>query len=513
MKVRRCGELALLVEVETIEAVHDLHTALTESPPAGVVELVPAARTLLVYFDPHVVDSSTLSRQLERTEPAGNPDSAIGDLVILPVVYDETDLVETADACGLSVDEVIAAHTAPDYRVAFSGFVPGFAYLLGTDPRLRLPRRSAARHDIPAGSVAVAGEFTGIYPRSATGTWHVLGRTETTGWHPGDPGEFSRPGTRVRFERVPELPEPAMRPVADGRTFGTANSRGSVEVKRPGELTTVQDLGRPGHAARGVGRSGAADRPSAALANRLVGNSDSAPCLESTFGGLSLLFHSGARVAVTGAPCALSRNGHGEMMNSSFNMAAGQALTLGAPTAGVRTYVAVRGGFAIPPTFESRSTDVFSGLGPPALSVGDILPIGHEQCGPAPPARFRAPVPAPAGIELIVRILLGPREDWFDPDALRLLTGSTYVVTSASSRAGIRLDGPTLHSDQGCLELPSEPAVAGAVQVQPSGLPTVLLTDHPVTDGFPVVAVVAAADLPVVAQARPGQRLRFRTLT
>jgi biotin-dependent carboxylase-like uncharacterized protein len=283
-----------------------------------------------------------------------------------------------------------------------------------------------------------------------------------------------------------------------------------IEVLRPGPLTTVQDLGRPGLAALGVGTSGAADRRSAALANRLVGNPEGAACLESTFGGLALRFGHRARVAVTGAPCPITRDGRGEAMNAPFTVGPGTEVGLGSPSSGLRTYVAVRGGIGVPATLGSRATDVLSGLGPAALSSGDLLPFGGEVCGPLP-ALDVAPVADPPRIALSVRVLPGPREDWFIPDALRTLGSARYTVTAQSNRVGLRLDGPAL-SRARQEELPSEGMVAGALQVPPSGLPVLFLADHPVTGGYPVIAVVVSEDLPVVAQACPGQIISFRIL-
>ncbi|HVV09938.1 biotin-dependent carboxyltransferase family protein [Amycolatopsis sp.] len=283
-----------------------------------------------------------------------------------------------------------------------------------------------------------------------------------------------------------------------------------IEVLRPGPLTTVQDMGRPGLAALGVGASGAADRRSASLANRLVGNPDGAACLESTFGGLALRFRHRTHVAITGAPCPITRNGRGEAMNAPFTVGPGEDVVLGPPSSGLRTYVAVRGGIGVEPTLESRATDLLSGLGPPALSAGDVLPVGGAITGPLPAVSV-APVADPPRTGLSVRVLPGPRDDWFTPGALQVLGNSRYTVTSESNRVGVRLDGPKLTWDRQ-EELPSEGMVIGAIQVPPSGLPVLFLADHPVTGGYPVIAVVVSEDLPVVAQACPGQAMTFRVV-
>lgn len=246
-------------------------------------------------------------------------------------------------------------------------------------------------------------------------------------------------------------------------------------------------------------RSGACDLRSYELANRLVGNEPGAAVVEVTFGGLTLLAEGDVVVAVTGAPCA------GVPLNAPTTLRAGEVLRLGSPRSGLRTYVAVRGGVAVPPVLGSRSTDLLSGLGPPVLSKGNVLPVGCEH-GPMPGVDF-APVADPAAGDLVVRVTPGPREDWFAP---RALIGRTYTVSSNSNRIGARLEGTPLERlREG--ELPSEGMALGALQIPPSGLPVLFLADHPVTGGYPVIAYVAADDLDACAQLRPGQSLRFIT--
>jgi KipI family sensor histidine kinase inhibitor len=497
VKVRRCGETALLVETEDVLG---WYAALTARPLPGVVDLVPAARTLLVRYE-STVDFGVMVSRLSDVTPI-EPAAASGDPVTIPVRYDGEDLAVVATATGLSEEQVVSVHTGPEYRVAFTGFAPGFGYLTGLDERLRLPRRDTPRTRVPAGAVAVAGEFTGVYPRPSPGGWHLLGSTTVTLWDPArENPALLRPGTAVRFEAVSSLPSaPARQAPASVTTDG-------IEVIHCGPLGTVQDTGRPGYASLGVGRSGAADAASAALANRLVGNTPAAACLELSFGA-TLAFREATRVAVTGATCALTRDGRGEAMNAPFDVLPGQILVVGPATVGLRAYVAVRGGVAAAETLGSRSTDVLSGLGPDPLSPGMVLPIGDAYAGP-PPAVQVAPVPAPSTDDLVVHVLPGPRDDWFTEETVATFLHGRYEVTAESNRVGVRLTGPALRRSRDG-ELPTEGMVAGAVQIPPNGQPIVFLADHPVTGGYPVVAVVRSADLPVLAQARPGQVVSFR---
>jgi len=284
-----------------------------------------------------------------------------------------------------------------------------------------------------------------------------------------------------------------------------------IEVLATGPYATVQDLGRPGYAHLGVPRSGAADAVSLRLANRLVGNTEDMAGIELTFGGARLRFQRGAWVALCGAPCPL-RAGSVQGMDAPFWVPPGADLLIGAPTSGLRTYLAVRGGLTVEPVLGSRSTDSLSGLGPAPLRRGTRLPVGPAT-GLAPIAVDLAPSRAAraAGSDAtaVVRVLRGPRDDWFTPESLTGLCAEPYVVTPNSNRVGVRLQGaPLIRSRPG--ELPSEGMVQGAVQVPPNGRPIVFLADHPPTGGYPVIAVVTAVDLPAIAQLRPGDTLRFR---
>jgi biotin-dependent carboxylase-like uncharacterized protein len=276
----------------------------------------------------------------------------------------------------------------------------------------------------------------------------------------------------------------------------------TLTVLSPGPLTTVQDAGRPGQGALGIGRSGACDRAAAALANRLLGNDPGAAVLEVTLGGLVLRADADLLVVTTGARCA-----GGAAHNAPVRLAAGAELRLGPPATGLRTYVGVRGGVAVEPVLGSRATDLLSGLGPPPVSAGDVLPVGTA-AGP-PPGVDLAPVADPPGGEVTVRVLPGPRADWFAGTALTALTGTAWTVTGESNRIGLRLDGPPLERVREG-ELASEGMVRGALQVPPSGLPVLFLADGPVTGGYPVIAYVADEDVDRCGQLRPGQALRFR---
>ncbi|MGI8780307.1 MAG: biotin-dependent carboxyltransferase family protein [Solirubrobacteraceae bacterium] len=278
-----------------------------------------------------------------------------------------------------------------------------------------------------------------------------------------------------------------------------------IEILAPGPLSVVQDLGRPGLASLGVGPSGAADVASLRLGNRLVGNGEDAAGVEVTFGGLAVRCLAPATVALTGAPCDANVDGRAVHMNSPVHIGAGATLRFGTPTSGLRSYLAVRGGIDVPLVLGSRSTDVLAGIGPPALAAGQRLPIGP------PPPRWPLVDHAPTAslpAQPVLHLLPGPRLEWFDDTALDTLAAAPYEVSAQSNRTALRLLGEPVR--RAVLdELPSEGLVVGAIQIPPDGRPVLFLADHPVTGGYPVVAVVRDCEVPLAAQLRPGQSVRF----
>jgi KipI family sensor histidine kinase inhibitor len=201
MNVRRAGEHAVLVETTDLAAAHRLHAALRADPPDGLLDVVPGERTVLITVTPR----TDLQRLRRRLEMMGESESLRheGVRIEIPVVYDGADLEEVAEITGLSVREVIERHLSSEFVVAYLGFAPGFGYLSGLDDRLHVPRRPSPRTAVPAGSVAIAGPYGAVYPRSSPGGWRLLGHTGLTLWDlADDPPALLRPGARVCFREV-----------------------------------------------------------------------------------------------------------------------------------------------------------------------------------------------------------------------------------------------------------------------------------------------------------------------
>ncbi|BBY80854.1 5-oxoprolinase/urea amidolyase family protein [Mycolicibacterium pulveris] len=284
----------------------------------------------------------------------------------------------------------------------------------------------------------------------------------------------------------------------------------TLEVLRSGPLALIEDLGRPGLAHMGVGRSGAADRRSHMLANRLVANPVECATIEVTFGGFSARVRGGGKegvaIAVTGADTDPAVNGVPFGTNSIHYARDGEVISLGAPRSGLRTYLAVRGGIDVEPVLGSRSYDVLSAIGPLPLKPGDVLPVGAQS--DEFPELDQAPVAAIEDDVLELSVVPGPRDDWFvDPD---VLMRTNWLVTNKSDRVGTRLVGMPLEYRSPGRQLPSDGANRGAIQVPPNGFPVILGPDHPVTGGYPVIGVLTDEDIDKMAQIRPGQTVRLR---
>ncbi len=378
-------------------------------------------------------------------------------------------------------EELVRRHQAATWTVAFTGYAPGFGYLVGDDGLFDVPRRSSPRTRIPAGSVGLAGTFSGVYPRESPGGWQLIGRTDTVMWDiDRDPPALFAPGTTVRFRQVDrdlvQVSAPRPEPVA---------SPFSVEVVSPGVQLLLQDLGRPGHLAEGVAASGAADRAAVRTANRAVGNCADTAVLELAGGGAVLRFTGAGVLALAGAETdatLVAVDGTRLPVPAAQPVAVedGDRLRLGAQRSGVRTVVAVRGGFRVPAALGSLATDTLSGVGPRPLAAGDRVAL-H---GPAAAPHAVDPGPHPvtelprSGQVVELDVVLGPRTDWFTDEAVDSLLTQEWEVTPRSDRVGLRLAGTPLERRREG-ELPSEGAVTGAIQVPPDGQPVLFGPDHP----------------------------------
>lgn len=514
----------MLVEFADLEQALSMFEALDNNPIDGIREIVPGARTLLISFSPTVITEEALMQAIAAR--AGNTrQAATGALVEIPVRYDGEDLAEVAGMLQISADEVVRLHSEGEYVVAFTGFTPGFGYLAGGNPRLAVPRRKSPRVKVPAGAVGLAGEFSGVYPKTSPGGWQLIGTTPLAMFDiDRTPASLLQPGNRVRFcdmanqtayqiiapkARADARPEKALAVDVDGP---------AVEVLNVGLPVLFQDLGRTGQASQGISMSGAVDRSSYKAANRLVGNPVGHPALEICLGGLSFRMHGRAVIALSGAPSTITIvNAGGAAISGAHNTAIalddGDIVSLGLPASGMRSYLAVRGGFDVAPVLGSVATDTLAQIGPAALMPGDVIAILSAPAGSLVSLPELPSFGMPDTIETVVLdVVMGPRTDWFAKSGVESFLTQEWSVTPQSSRVGTRLQGQSLERENHG-ELQSEATVRGAVQVPASGQPVLFLADHPLTGGYPVIANVAGHHLDLAAQIPVGARIRFNAIS
>ena len=555
MQHHHLGDGALLVDLgdaspATTARARALAAVVMAAAIPGFRDAVPAYRTLLLRFDPLSAAADALPALIERLAATLQiAPAAAGRTISLPVRYggeDGPDLDAVAAHTGLPAAEVVRLHAAASYTVEFLGFSPGFPYLSGLPDVLATPRLPSPRTRIPSGSVAIGGGQTGFYPLPSPGGWRLIGRIPSLAFDPSRPETLPcAPGDTIRFVPIsgpgidpdavdadlPEAPadaQPSM-PLSNTPDRGlprrhaaylasaTAPDRSippaarAIRVLRPGPLAAIQDLGRYGWAAYGYATSGALDTDALALANRLVGNPEGAAAIEITGGDAAFEAEGDLLIALAGADAEATLDGEPLPLYRARWMHHGAVLRLERPRHCCRTYLAVAGGIATPPVLGSRATDLVAGLGGldgRSLRQGDILPIGPP---PTPAQGWLLPPPvAPADPDtVILRVVLGPRHDWFEPATLALFAAATFAVTPRSDRTGLRLAGAAiLPAHQGSLA--SEGVAPGAIQIPPDGQPILLLADCRGVGGYPVIAAVISADLPLAGQLPPGAHVRFR---
>jgi KipI family sensor histidine kinase inhibitor len=521
-RIREVGDAALVMECPPAidSAVNARVLSVARSMAGrgvrGVLDVLPTFHAVAVHFDPGVANVGDVRSALERA--IGEPvEEVVGAAFDVPVVYGGDagpDLADVARSAGLTPEAVVERHAAAEYRVYMMGFLPGFAYMASVDPSIAVPRRATPRLRVAAGSVGIAGLQTGIYPFDSPGGWQIIGRTMLPMFDRSRvPPALLAPGDRVRFMPVStdareheEARSGSVEPQSSAGHRG-ARDRGLTVVK-PGLLTTIQDEGRWGYQHLGVPVSGALDRVSHRRANLLVGNAPGAATLEVTLAGPELRLEADTVVAIAGADLEASLDGRRVSTDAPVRAPSSSVLRFGARRAGGRAYVAFAGGLAVPPVLGSRSTHVrtrMGGIAGRALQAGDWLAFGeaspHAAVGIDPPVRMGA------GARL--RVVPGPHEAYFPASAFEILTSSRFVVTPESDRMGYRLSADRPIPRRIERELISGATFTGALQVPESGRPILLMADRATTGGYPQMAVVIGADLPLAGQLVPGDWVEF----
>lgn len=502
------------------QRVMELNGSIQQNPFPGFIESVPAYTTLTIYYQPELIDS-TISSPFVHVK--NYVESLIIDLkagarnaekiISIPVCYDDEfgyDLGFIASNSKLNKQQVIDIHQREMYKVYMMGFLPGFAYMGSVDDAIAAPRQQSPRAQVEEGSVGIAGKQTGIYPLTSPSGWQVVGRTplclfdlqktdpflfktgDMVKFFPIGKDEFHKiKSEQIRIEKIKD------ENIAD------------VIVMKPGIYSTIQDGGRWKYQSYGVPVSGAMDRSGYQIANALAGNNKNAACIECTMGGLQLQFKKNAVVAITGAGSAFV-NGQNIRSWQPLSVSKNDVLEIRYNNDGLRTYVAVKGGFDSTQIMNSRSVYPKAGIGEP-LKKEQRLQFGNMLS--EHPKRITESLSLPSYYSnALIRIIAGPENKWMNPESIQQISSQTFTLSNQCDRMGYQLKGEPLSLIEP-KELISTAVTMGTVQLTPSGQLIVLMSDCQTTGGYPRVAQVAAVDLSTLAQLKPGDTVRFSNIS
>jgi antagonist of KipI len=498
--------------------ISQLNQLLYKEPFEGFIETVPSYTTLTVFYAPQKINAGPLSPsefvvQYVKTLLGKEKEltNFVADTIVVPVCYDEAfgyDLASLAEAKNISMQSLIQLHSEQEYKVYMMGFLPGFPYMGEVHPKLVAPRKASPRSVVAAGSVGIAGNQTGIYPLDSPGGWQIVGRTPLHLFDlNNDQIFYFKTGNRIRFEPISKSQFYALKKELSP-TVTISNAKSNAIVLKPGVFAIFQDMGRQGYRAFGIPESGAMDITSHHLANAIVGNTMDAATIEVTMGGMAIQFLENTYVVVTGAGKAVV-----DAQTISYNkkqlVKAHSVLEIRFSDQGLRTYIAVEGGFETTILLNSRSATPKINIGS-VLTKGAALYFGKKQ---AKPSRGFVNLTFP-NFELskTIRIIEGAEYDWLDPASKLILGSDTFHLSNRCDRMGYHLQGVPLKTKT-IQELLSTAVVKGTIQLTPNGQLIVLMNDCQTTGGYPRVAQVAAVDMPILAQLRPTDDVSFKMIS
>lgn len=520
MRFLPVNETVFLTELSNLDETLALFDSLKAKPIIGIKELIPAARTIMVAYDPMKVSLTALLTQIKQRDLFSKR-AITSDIIEIKVRYDGEDIEDVADYLQLSRDELIDRHKAAEFMVAFTGFAPGFAYMTCSDPIFDVPRKKTPRTRIPAGSLGLAGRFSGIYPQASPGGWQLIGTTDTLMFDlQRQPASFLKPGDRVRFVQdtkpyVAQNHEDDKKQLVATPLKAGKDLKPLIKVQNTAFAIYFEDNGRPYQADQGISPSGAIDKSSFMAANHLVGNDCDEAVLEITFGSVEFEVLDNTTIAVTGADCAAdiyTQNGKKIVLLANRPMAVekGDIIKIAPANAGLRCYFAVRAGFHVDKIMASSSRDILANIGPQPIKAGDILYAGGKKPSTVVALNHSPSFAMPKSGDVVnIDVILGPRADWFTSEAVDLFLNQKWEITAQSDRVGNRLHGAQVLERKINDELPSEGTAIGSIQVPASGQPVLFLADHPLTGGYPVIACVAKHHIDLVGQLPVGAFIKF----
>jgi KipI family sensor histidine kinase inhibitor len=539
-------ELGNSIDETTHRYVMALNEAIQQKSFEGFIETVPAYITVTVYYNPAIVYKKIRSTPLGFVKKyienliidLSLPDKGKTETIIISVCYEEEfaqDLSFIANEKNISKEEVIRMHSSAVYKVYMIGFSPGFPYMGIVNDSIAVPRKTTPRAMVEAGSVGIAGKQTGIYSFNTPGGWQIIGRTPLKLFDTErEISSLLKAGDTIQFQQISSEEFYQQQQLPSVKNHETKNSEdigGEIKaiIKKPGIATTVQDAGRFGFQSQGVVTGGAMDLFAYRTGNLLVGNNQDAAAIEITFANTEIVFEQDALIAVCGRGADLFINGVPAPVWKTIAIKKGASLFFKNNNEGAKMYLSIAGGWDVKKIMNSSSTYLpanFGGYNGRTLQQGDLLKantklsevslqiISSIQSG----KNFIA---ALWSIQLpdffnynvkIIRVLKGPEQDWFKDSSIENFYSSSFIVSNAADRMGYRLNGSMIMKKES-KELLSTAVTKGTLQVTPDGNMILLMSDCQTTGGYPRIAQVAAADLNICAQLKPGDSITFKEIS
>lgn len=522
-----------------LSEIHGISNLLFANKPEWAGEIIPGLESLIVQLK-HSSDNPSVVRRraIDELEKLGEKflkqkriQSELSTTHRIQVCYHPDvalDLMTIAKACKLTTEEVIRIHKDSLYTADILGFMPGFTYFSGLNPKLRLPRLSSPRPSVPKGSVAIAELQTAIYPRTTPGGWNIIGRSPNTLFdiQKNPPGLFMA-GDQMEIHEISldefkqlDQNQPSSEIL---RAPKPDEGNASIEVLQAGTFSTIQDNPRENLSHWAVGPGGACDLDSLHLANAMVGNSPETAAIEMTSTGPTLLFHEACCVAWVGASCEGIVDGQRIPGNRPVWLAKGNTLKFSSFNLGFRVVLAIGGGLELPKILGRAGSHISADIGPKRLEKGDVLLLSDVKAPLSSPFlkslyksgllpcfpkwHVRSPF-HPANSVTHINCLAGPHISFLPEKDRELFWSTIWTVSNQSNRMGVRLQS-NFKLKKDLPHIPSQAITFGTVQFPPSQEPIVMLAEHQTTGGYPRLAEVIRADLVKLAQLKPGNKIQL----
>ena len=499
---------------------------LQQQPFPGFVESVPAYTTLSIFYQLELIPSNTgspflfiknqVAALLLQVQGELSPDTPLAPkgYISIPVCYDDAyapDLDSVAVAKGISKESVMALHQETTYKVYMMGFLPGFAYMGTVSDAIASARKPTPRARVEAGSVGIAGKQTGIYPIDTPGGWQIIGRTPSRMFDPEAKHPFLlKTGDTVKFYTISKAAfEESSDPKNTPPPRPPASRPADAVLLKSGIYTTMQDYGRFGFRAFGVPAGGAMDLPAHQIGNALVGNRQHAATIECTMGDLILHINTDTCVALTGGGTAFI-NDKNAALYACHAVSKNDIVAIKFNKQGIRTYIAVKGGFDAPALMNSKSMSPVAGIGAP-LKKGEELWFGMDCASSIKQVDSAFAQPVNVGHKTI-RVMHGPEYNWMTEDSASAFYTQEYTLTNRCDRMGCHVQAAALLLSEP-RDMLSAAVTNGAIQLTPNGQLILLMSDCQTTGGYPRVGQIAAVDLPRIAQLGSGETIRFEFIS